>query len=115
MALSAEEFCPVSEDLLGRLYRASPEGVAVLIKTVPDGLRAALAHYCSRRAHLETLGLAIASTCSEQDLYAEAGRYGRELFAKAQAAFVSEPPKNRSKRGVTLASGPLWQPVPLED
>jgi len=35
MNLAAEELCPVAESLLGQLYRSSPEGVAVLIETVP--------------------------------------------------------------------------------
>ena len=30
---------PVSDSVLGRLYRASPEGLAVLVKTVPPGER----------------------------------------------------------------------------
>ena len=47
-----------------RLYRASPEGVSVVVKTVPPQTRAALAYYCSRRAHLESLALVIAATCS---------------------------------------------------
>jgi hypothetical protein len=83
MGLLDEEFCPVSDDLLGRLYRASPEGLIVLTRTVPATTRAALAYYCSRRAHLESIGLVIAGSCKEQDLYQHAGRAGSELFAKA--------------------------------
>jgi hypothetical protein len=110
MALPFEEFCPVSEKLLGRLYRSSPEGMAVLVRTVPPNTRAMLAYYCSRRTHLESLGLYIASTCSQEDLYDVAGRAGWDLFARAQAEAVkiAEPPKRKSRQGVTLASGPLW-------
>jgi hypothetical protein len=116
MPLSADEFCPVADSFLGRLYRASPEGVAVLVKTVAPSTRAALAYYCSRRAHLESLALVIASTCSEHDLYVEAGRAGAELFAKAHAALATaEMPKLKSRAGVTLATGRLWNPPPLKD
>jgi len=109
MALPSEEFCPVSDKFLGRLYRSSPEGLAVLVRTVPPNTRAMLAYYCSRRAHLESLGLYIASTCSQEDLYDVAGRAGLDLFARAQGeALKTEPPKPKSRHGVTLASGPLW-------
>ena len=110
MALPSEEFCPVSDKLLGRLYRSSPEGLVVLVRTVPPNTRAMLAYYCSRRAHLESLGFYIARTCSQEDLYDVAGRAGWDLFARAQAEAVkiAEPPKPKSRHGVTLATGPLW-------
>jgi hypothetical protein len=47
---------PVSDRVLGRLYRASPEGLAVLVKTVPPQTRAALAVYCLHREHLSSIG-----------------------------------------------------------
>lgn len=110
MALPSEECCPISEALLGRLYRSSPEGMAVLVRTVPPSTRAMLANYCSRRAHLETLGFAIASICSQEDLYDIAGRAGWALFERAKAALPPEPKKTKSRHGITLASGPIWDP-----
>jgi hypothetical protein len=107
MALASEEFCPVSEILLGRLYRSSPQGISVLVRTVPPRTRAALAYYCSRRAHLDSIALVIASTCSEQDLYEEAGRAGTELFAKAQPPKLAEAMSTKSRHGISLASGEL--------
>ena len=117
MTLLAEEFCPVSEDLFGGLYRASPEGLAALIKTVPAETRAMLAVYCYRRAHLQALGLTIAESCSEDDLQRFGGRMGAELpaLAKAQKALVEElQPKAKSSKGISLATGRLWNPAPLE-
>ena len=117
MSLHAEEECPVSPSLLGRLYHSSPEGLAVLVETVPSQVLATLAFYCYRRVHLEGIGLAIASTCTEAELVHELGRVGRDLFAQAQSATnklvapQSMPPKSR--RGVTLATGPLWKPPSL--
>src|SRR5690242_14003096 len=103
MTLLAEELCPVSESLFGRLYRASPEGLAALIKTVPAETRAMLAVYCYRRAHLQALGLTIAETCSEHDLQRFGGRMGAELpaLAKAQKALAAESqPKAKSSKGI---------------
>jgi hypothetical protein len=117
MTLIAEEFCPVAESLFGRLYRASPQGLAALIKTIPAETRAVLAVYCYRRAHLQALGLAIAESCSEYDLHKFGGRMGAELLPRARAQKPPEErqPKLKSSKGVTLATGHLWNPAPLED
>ena len=103
MSLAAEELCPVAESLLGQLYRSSPEGVAVLIETVPPLTRAALAVYCYRRAHLEGLGLAIALTCSEDDLSTVGGRAGLTLLERAKAAGSTPVIQIASRKHVTLA------------
>ena len=112
MSLLAEEFCPVSDNLLGRLYKASPEGLAVLVKTVAPSTRAALAYYCSRRAHLDHIGLVIAATCAEQDLYDHAGRAGLDLFARATTQAPQPDPVNRHSRrsNITLAATALLDP-----
>lgn len=86
MPVAVKEFCPVSPNLLGRMFRSSPEGLAVLVKTVPSQTRAALAVYCSRRADLAGLGFAIAATCNESELYSQAREAGRRLFAAATQA-----------------------------
>lgn len=109
MALPSDELCPISDGLLGRLYRSTPEGLAVLVRTVPPSTRAMLAYYCSRRAHLESLGLAIALACSPEDLYEVAGRAGLALLARAQSERPAEPQLSRNRRGITLSSGVLWK------
>lgn len=115
MSFPAEHFCPVSDRLLGRLYRSSPEGIATLVRTVPTNTRAMLAYYCSRRVHLQALGYVIARTCTEEDLYDVAGRAGWDLFAQAQAVDAAEPPQTKGRHAVTLASGALWKiPSPNE-
>ncbi len=78
-----EEACPVSEDLFGELYRANPHGLSALIDTVPASVRALLADYCYRRAHLASLGLAIAATCEREDLLA-AGSNGAILYQRSR-------------------------------
>jgi len=96
MPVAVKEFCPVSSSLLGRMFRSSPEGLAVLVRTVPSQTRAALAVYCSRQASLVGLAVAIAATCNESELSAQAGDAGRRLFAaatQADAAFNEGPRK----------------------
>ena len=117
MSCPDEHFCPVSESLLGRLYKSSPEGIATLVKTVPPQTRAMLAYYCSRRAHLESLGLVIAATCTPEQLYDVAGKAGWDLFSRAQAEAhkPSQSLKPKSRHGVTLASGPLWKIPNISD
>jgi hypothetical protein len=115
MTMLAEEFCPVAESLLGRLYRSSPEGLAILIKTVPPKTRAVLAVYCYRRAHLQTLGLTVAGTCSEYDLEEAGGSMGKELLARARAGAGPLESPQKNKKEITLPSGPLWNPTRLED
>ena len=107
MSALTEEFCPVSESLLGRLYRASPEGLALLIKSVPSQTRAALAYYCSRRAHLQSIGLAIAGTCSETELYNEAGKAGLDLWARAKAFNAESDTARGTGQTITLPAGQI--------
>ena len=102
-----EEVCPVPESLLGDLYRASPEGLHALVESVPAQVRAMLALYCSRRTHLATLGLAIASTCERNELIKSGGQLGAFIFVQSREALPVAPEKRRK---VTLSSGPY---VPL--
>ena len=60
--------CPVDEELLGRMYRASESGLPKLVETVSSDVRVMLALFCYKRAHMHSLALAIASSCSERDL-----------------------------------------------
>jgi hypothetical protein len=103
LRMSLEEACPVSDELLGTLYRSSPHGLSELVTSVGSETRAMLALYCYRRAHFQDIGLAIAATCSEADL---------DLLGAAGAVLLSRsrdvPPKSiaarhGSRRPVTLA------------
>ena len=89
---------PVSESVLGRMYRASPEGLAVLVKTVPPQTRAALAVYCLHREPLSSFGLAIAASCERHDLLSQGGSAVLDIIQMLKApkpvrsAFASRPP-----------------------
>ena len=114
--LAQEEDCPVPEHLLGQLYRAKAHGLDELVATVPAKTRAMLALYCYRRAHLQSIGLAVAASCEEYDLEEFGGRAGRVLFEKARQA----PDKARrshyaERRNVSLSSGSIMQVVIDQD
>ena len=81
-----DEPCPVTDQMLGEIYRASAHGLNELIATVPSTARALLAVFCYRRAHLASIGLAIAATCEEDDLTSLGGNAGAMLFERSRKA-----------------------------
>jgi hypothetical protein len=81
---AADEVCPISDELLGELYRASRVGLPVLGAAVPPDVRASLAIFCYRRSHLHEVGLAIAATCDEEDLVKLGGMARAALFARSR-------------------------------
>jgi hypothetical protein len=107
-ALLEDEVCPVPDEMLGAMYRASAHGLNELIDTVPPTTRALLAVYCYRRAHLASIGLAIAATCDKEDLAWFGGNAGAVLFERSQEA---------SKSSFTYGhtTGRLCQLRPIED
>src|SRR4051794_35909964 len=94
-----EEVCPIAESVLADLYRASPQRLHASVESVPARVRALLAIYCFRRAHLSTLGMAIASTCERDELIKSGGQLGAVLFAQSR-----EPPHvaAENRRKITL-------------
>src|SRR5262245_49744695 len=94
----AEEPCPVADQTLGELYRSHQQGLAALVASVSPNVRAMLALYCYRRAHLQTLGLSVAATCSEEDLIEAGGPAGAALFEisrKAPEPVATQPSGRR--------------------
>lgn len=111
-----EEHCPVPEDFLGQLYRSSPHGLSELAAAVPPETRAMLALYCYRRAHLQSIGLAIAASCEERDLEAFGGNAGKALFEKAREAPYEAPRSHYlERRKITLSQEKLREVVRDED
>jgi hypothetical protein len=102
-----EEVCPVPESVLGQLYRASPQGLSELIATVSPDVRAMLAVYCYRRSHLASIGLAIATSCDEEDLSFHGGNLGVDIFAKSRAPQAVAQSSRGQRQKISLANGPL--------
>ncbi len=109
--------CPVTDDLLGELYRANKHGLPELIATVSPDVRAALAIYCYRRGHLKSIGLAIASTCNLYDLETVGGTAGAALYARSREAAPPPPVASQyvARQKITLASGSLRKSLPIDD
>src|ERR1700685_4245626 len=107
-----DEPCPVADQMLGEMYRASAHGLNELIATVSPSARALLAVYCYRRTHLTSIGLAIAATCEKDDLTSFGGNAGAVLFERSRKGPRSSSNDIRSngRRKITLATEPLRQP-----
>ncbi len=115
--LLEDEPCPVPDETLGEMYRASANGLREIIATVTPAARALLAVYCYRRAHLASIGLAIAATCEKDELTWYGGNTGAALFERSREAPQSSSADTRAngRRKITLATEPLRRPSPIAD
>jgi len=111
------DFCPVRDELLGEMYRASEHGLPQLVATVSPDVRAMLALFCYRRSHLHSLALTIAASCSEQDLVQVGGRVGSTLYALSREPAARTAPSSSlgSRKPITLSTKPLSAVTPIED
>jgi len=113
--LLEEEPCPITDQMLGEMYRVSAHGLNELIATVSPTARVLLAVYCYRRAHLASIGLAIAATCEEDELTSLGGNAGAVLFERSLEApkSLSIDAHANGRRKITLATEPLRQLSPI--
>jgi hypothetical protein len=88
-----DDACPVSDHVLAQLFSARERSLPGLLDTVDPEVKAALAFFCYRRAHLQTVGLAIAASCDESELVSFGGRAGTALFARSREGRRSGDPK----------------------
>jgi hypothetical protein len=110
--------CPVRDELLGEMYRASEHGLPMLVESVSPQVRAMLALFCYRRSHLHSLALSIAGSCSERDLVHIGGRVGSTLYAlsrEAPASRAAPSPSYNGRKPITLSTRPLSTFAPLDD
>jgi hypothetical protein len=110
--------CPVRDELLGEMYRASEHGLPMLVESVSPQDRAMLALFCYRRSHLHSLALSIATSCTERDLVNIGGRVGSTLYALSREAPASRAAPSTSYGGrkpITLSTKPLSTFAPLDD
>jgi hypothetical protein len=109
------DFCPVRDELLGEMYRASENGLPRLVESVSSEVRAMLALFCYRRSHLHSLALAIAASCSERDLIQLGGRVGSTLYALSREPASRSAPSSSNRKPITLSTKPLSTFAPVED
>ena len=111
------DFCPVRDELLGEMYRASEHGLPKLVESVSPDVRAMLALFCYRRSHLHQLALAIAASCTERQLIEVGGRVGSTLYALSRepAARASAATSSNGRKPITLSTKPLSAFKPLDD
>ncbi|EGP09249.1 hypothetical protein CSIRO_1414 [Bradyrhizobiaceae bacterium SG-6C] len=110
------DVCPVGDEMLGSLYRASEHGLPQLVESVSADVRAMLALFCYKRAHLHGMSLAIAATCTERDLVEQGGIVGSTLFAMSREAPSPQSiSAASSRRSITLSTKPLSTLAPLVD
>jgi hypothetical protein len=110
-----EEDCPVPMGLLGQLYRDNAHGLDSLMTDVPPKTRAMLALYCHRRAHLRSIGLAVAATCNKSDLVEYGSYAGAVLFDLARTKPCEARPLSHflERKNVSLFRGAAVTPGPF--
>ena len=111
------DLCPVRDELLGEMYRASESGLPRLVESVSPHARARLALFCYRKSHLHSLALAIAASCSERELIEFGGRVGSTLYALSREAPAvrSVSVSYGTRKPITLSTKPLSTFAPLDD
>jgi hypothetical protein len=111
------DFCPVRDELLGEMYRANENGLPQLVASVSSDVRAMLALFCYRRSHLYSLALAIAASCSEQELVQFGGRVGSTLYALSREPAARAAPSSSygNRKPITLSTKPLSTFAPVDD
>jgi hypothetical protein len=110
------DFCPVQDELLGEMYRASESGLPRLVESVSPDARAKLALFCYRRSHLHSLAVAIAGSCNERDLIENGGRVGSTLYALSREGSTKATPSlSGGRKPITLSTKPLSVLAPLDD
>lgn len=94
-------------DALSRLYGAATQSISEIVGTLSASERARLAVFCYGRAHLNTIGLAIAATCDLDHLIAasSSATAGQTLFIQSRdAAMPVERAAPGRRAPITLAT-----------
>jgi hypothetical protein len=90
------------------LHRANDLFIPGFVYGLAPDVRASLALFCYRRAHLHSMGLAIAASCDEDSLVWAGGSVGAFVFACSRQASPREVQSPRAdRRKITLATGVL--------
>lgn len=91
---------------LDRLYGAAASQVSDIVSRLAESERATLALFCIGRAHLNTIGLAVAAQCSLDHLTEAAGSSvaGSAIYAQSRESPVGMARTHGHRRAITLAT-----------
>jgi len=111
------DFCPVRDELLGEMYRASQSRLPQLVEAISPEVRAMLALFCYRKSHLHALAISIAASCGERDLIQLCGRVGSTLYGLSRQPAARSTPSSSygNRKPITLSTKPLSAFVPSVD
>jgi hypothetical protein len=111
------DFCPVRDELLGEMYRASQSRLPQLVEAISPEVRAMLALFCYRKSHLHALAISIAASCGERDLIQLGGRVGSTLYGLSRQPAARSTPSSSygNRKPITLSTKPLSAFVPTVD
>lgn len=90
-SISIDDFdagCPVSENTLGRIYRAEGEVLDHLLAGIPENTRARLAAYLYGRSHTHELGVRVAATCDAATMARTSGALGEAIHALSRQDYA---------------------------
>lgn len=102
--------CPVSEDKLGRIYRAHADALPALVAGIPEQTRARLAAFLYARTHTRELGMRIAASCDPATLQQVAGDLGEAIHRQSQQGRTRPAYGNAhrvSRKGISLAGSQM--------
>ena len=83
-----EDGCPVSPEMLGRIYRAEASMLPSLAAGIPERTRASLAVFLYGRMHTRELGVRVAATCEAALLMQVGGALGEAIYAQSRDGYV---------------------------
>ena len=79
-----EDGCPISPEMLGRIYRAEALMLPSLVAGIPERTRAHLAVFLYGWMHTRELGVRVAATCEAALLMQIAGGLGEAIYAQSR-------------------------------
>lgn len=102
-----EDGCPVSPEMLGRIYRAEAATLPSLVAGIPERTRARLAVFLYGRTHTRELGVRVAATCEAALLMQAAGALGEAIYAQSRSEYARPTygEDRRSVRGAISLAG----------
>jgi hypothetical protein len=102
-----EDGCPVSPEMLGRIYRAEAATLPSLVAGIPERTRARLAVFLYGRTHTRELGVRVAATCEAALLMQVAGALGEAIYAQSRDGYARPTygEDRRSLRGAVSLAG----------